>query len=121
MENYVLKKLNSKIAQYLVFSTSVESPFFMLNEITKDIHESKDVVVIFDQLLQTGDSDNRFMSITFKNNAFDLNSANKIDSKTVNNVIREEIANFLRENPTILKYSILLSNQKEQIEKGGIL
>ena len=97
------------------------SPFFCLTEIANDITADKVVKVLFDQLLQTGNSKNRFLMLELKDGTFELNSAVSIDPKTVNNEIKLHIAEFLRQNPQVLEYSILLNEQKKIIEQGEIL
>lgn len=121
MENYVLRKLNQTNIKYLIFGTSVESPLFAINEIASKINENEEVEVLFDQLLQTGNADNRFLMLKFKNGKFELNSATCIKSEMIKDEIKNEITVFLRKNPQILKYSILLNEQKKIIEQGGII
>ena len=121
MENYILKKLNEQDVKYLVFGTSVESPLFFISEIAKKIKESEEVEVLFDQLLQTGNAENRFLMLKLNNGIFELSSATCINPKTISNNIKFEITEFLRQNPQILNYSILLNEQKKIIEQGGII
>ena len=121
MKEYILKHIDQDNIDYLVFGTSVESPFFCLTEITKDIKADKVVKVLFDQLLQTGNSKNRFLMLELKDGTFELNSAICIDPKAVSNEIKLHIADFLRHNPQVLKYSILLNEQKKIIKQGGIV
>ena len=59
--------------------------------------------------------------LELKDGTFELNSAVGIDPKTVNNEIKLHIAEFLRQNPQVLEYSILLNEQKKIIEQGEIL
>ena len=121
MENYVLRKLKQDSIKYLIFGTSVESPLFAINEIANKIKENKEVEVLFDQLLQTGNAENRFLMIKLKNGKFELNSATCIQPEMISQAIKNEITEFLRQNPQILKYSILLNEQKKTIEQGGII
>lgn len=121
MKEYILKHIDQDNIDYLVFGTSVESPFFYLSEIAKDIKDDKVVKVLFDQLLQTGNSKNRFLMLELKDGTFELNSAVSIDPKTISNEIKLHITEFLRQNPQVLEYSILLNEQKKIIEQGGIV
>ena len=121
IENYIIKKINQDNIEYLVFGTSVESPLFCINELSKKIKEHKEVKVLFDQLLQTGNAENRFLMIIFKNGTFKLNSATSISPQFISDDIKGIITKFLRQNPQILKYSILLNDQKKIIEQGGII
>ena len=121
MENYILKNINQDNIEYLVFGTSVESPLFCITEIAKNIRDNKDVKVLFDQLLQTGNSENRFLMLELKNGTFELSSATCINPQIISDEIKIHITEFLRQNPKILKYSILLNDQKKIIEQGGII
>lgn len=121
MENYIIKKIGLHNFEYLVFGTSVESPLLNIQEIADYIKETKDVKVLFDQLLQTGNSENRFLLINFKNGVFDFNSASCISSKDISASIKKKICVFLKQNPKILEYSILLNEQKKIIEEGGTI
>jgi hypothetical protein len=120
MSEFIVKEINKDYAKYLVFSVTADSPLLHLQEIKKHIH-LPNVNVIFDQLLQTGNVDNRFLTLSFENNDFNFSTAKHIKNDKVDIETKTEIANFLRQNSLILKYSILLSTQKELIEKGGIL
>ena len=59
--------------------------------------------------------------IIFKNVTFKLNSATSISPQFISDDIKGIITKFLRQNPQILKYSILLNDQKKIIEQGGII
>lgn len=118
MENIVIKKLKNNIYQYLIFSTTVDSPFFQIDEIIRTIKCSKKVVLIFDQLLQTGDAYNRFISFEL-DKTINYNSA-KIVTENLE-LLKKEISNYLYKNQQLMDFSILLSEQKEIIKKGGIV
>ncbi len=118
MKNIVIKELKDNAYQYLIFSTTVDSPFFQIDEIIKAIKCSKKVVVIFDQLLQTGDTDNRFISFEL-DKSLNYNSAKIINENL--EPLKKEISNFLYKNQQLMDFSILLSEQKDIIKKGGIV
>jgi len=121
MKEYIVTQTNKNYAKYLVFGTSAESPLFLLEEIIKQLFQENGTVVLFDQLLQTGNTDNRFLAITISNGSFDLSSAKHIDRKTIDDEDRGKIAKFLRTNAKILKYSILSLQQKEAIIGGAAI
>lgn len=121
MNGIVIEKLNNGIANYLVFSISTESPLFFLDELRGEISFNEGDVLIVDQLLQTGEADNRFMTIVYRNNEFDYSSIKHIENIKVDSGIRLIIAEYLRQHTVLLKYSILLSQQKEHILKGGVV
>ena len=119
MQDFIIRQINKEYAKYLVFGTTVESPLFQLFEIQNRINILNGEKIIFDQLLQTGTADNRFLIMTFYEGNFDYSSAQNIDAKNIENDVKALSCNFLRENSLILKYSILLSDQKEHILNGG--
>jgi hypothetical protein len=121
MDGVIIEKLNNSIANYLVFSISSESPLFFLDELEEEISFNEGEILVFDQLLQTGEADNRFMSIVYHDKKFDYSSVKHIDNYKIDSGIRGIIAEYLRRNIVLLKYSILLSQQKEHILKGGIV
>lgn len=119
MDGVIIKRLNSNFAKYLVFSVSSESPMFYLEEIKEQMILSEGDSVLFDQLLQTGNSDNRFLAIVYNNGIFDISSVHHVDKDTVDVEVKNEISNYLRNNSLLLKYSILLGKQKDIILNGG--
>lgn len=121
MDAFIIKQIDKKYAKYLIFGTTVESPLFQLQEIKKAINIMNGDKIIFDQLLQTGNADNRFLIMSFLNDNFDYGTAKNIDTKTIDIDIRSFGCSYLRSNTLLLKYSILLSEQKEIILNGGTI
>lgn len=119
MNDYIIEKINNNLAEYLVFGFTIDSPLFELNDIMVENSFSDGDRIIFDQLLQTGNTENRFLIMTFNNGSFDYSSAINVDIDLIKDDIRNYISNFLRANEKILKYSILPSSEKVGILKGG--
>lgn len=119
MKDYVIEQINKEIAEYLIFGVTVNSPLFELNEIKDSLPISSGEKVVFDQLLQTGNNENRFLIMTFDNGDFDFYSAKNISNQLIQEDIRSIISNYLRGHDTILKYSILPSKEKLAIVNGG--
>ena len=119
--DFVIRRIDKEYAKYLVFGVSAESPLFSLKEVIDSIEAHDDDVVIFDQLLQTGNKENRFMAINIKEHNFDLRTIRHIDNANIDNSVKGEVAHFLRENEIILRHSILLTEQKKTIINGGIV
>ena len=118
MKNYIIKEINKDDAKYLVFGTSVESPLYNLEEIKKEIQCLNGERIIIDQLLQTGNGENRFIVLSYSNGDFDLNSIHISSNKNTCSCIKSFGCDFLRNHLSILEYSILLSEQKEAIING---
>lgn len=117
----IIREINKKYAKFLVFGTSADTPLFFLQEIGDQTRLSKGDAVLFDQLLQTGDADNRFLIIKFGDNDFDLSTISHLDREKIDLETKEIVASFLRSNPLVLRYSILPEQQKETILDGGII
>lgn len=121
MGDFIIKQINKDYAKYLVFGTSVDSPLFQLIEIKNTIEVIDGDKIIFDQLLQTGNADNRFLVMTFINRNFDYSSAKNINYNIIDEEVKAFACDYLRKNVMTLKYSVLLSEQKEIILNGGII
>ncbi len=121
MEEFITTKIDKDYAKYLVFGISSESPLFALDEIKSKASFCNGDKILFDQLLQTGNIKNRFLILCYQNNDFNFDTAENIDAAIVDYETRKKVADFLRQNSKILKYSILISSQKEQILSGGII
>lgn len=119
--DFVVREINKEYARFLIFGISAESPLFLLQEIREQLNPNKGDVIVFDQLLQTGDAENRFLSLTFGDSDFDLSTATHLENTIVDAETRSIIADYLRKNTLLLKYSILLSPQKEAILQGGVV
>ena len=119
--DFIIREINKKYAKFLIFGVSAESPLFLLQEIKEQLNPRKGDIIVFDQLLQTGDVENRFLSITFGDVDFDLGTATHLENTVVDDETKSIISDYLRQNTLLLKYSILLSQQKEVILRGGFV
>lgn len=119
MKDIIINKSNDPKIKYVIFSISTDSPLFLLEEINKNINLKNGQSVLFDQLLQTGDSNNRFLNLKFVNEAFDLSSIQHIDKEKLDETLYKFISDFLRKEQRLLRYSILLEEQKNFILRGG--
>lgn len=119
MENIIINKSNNLIFKYVIFSVSTDSPLFMLNEIHNNISLENGQKILFDQLLQTGDSSNRFLSLKFANGEFDLSSIKHVEKSQLDESLYKFISEYLRHEQLLLRYSILLDEQKKFILAGG--
>lgn len=119
MKDIIINKSNDPKIKYVIFSISSDSPLFLLEEINKNINLKNGQSVLFDQLLQTGDSNNRFLNLKFVNGTFDLSSIQHIDKEKLDETLYKFISDFLRKEQRLLRYSILLEEQKNFILRGG--
>lgn len=119
--DFIIREINKKYAKFLIFGVSAESPLFFLQEIKKQLNPNKGDIIVFDQLLQVGDTEDRFLSLTFGDVDFDLSTVTHLENTVVDDETRSIIADYLRKNTLLLKYSVLLSQQKEVILRGGFV
>ena len=121
MDDVIIKQINSNIAKYLVVGLSSDSPLFAIHEIMDQMNLTSGDSVLFDQLLQVGSTKERFIRLTFTGVDFDYNSIINIPEDAIAMEIKSVISDYLRNNTLLLKYSILVSAQKEQIINGGVV
>lgn len=119
MKEFIIEQINKPYAKYLIFGITVNSPLFCLDEIEKSIDLLNGDCIVFDQLLQTGNTNNRFLAMSIDNGHFDMGSARNMDGSIIDTEMRKIGCDFLRENAEILKHCILVSEQKEAITLGG--
>lgn len=119
MKNYEIIKIEHSEYECIIFSESYETPFSYLEKICDEL-KSYNIFngkVIFDMLLNMGNTSERFAEIIFNGECFVDSTFKyiKIDKK---NQLRKISADFLRVNSNILECSILNSVQKKMINKG---
>lgn len=119
MKEILINKSNSSKVKYVIFSVSTDSPLFLLDEISEKVNLENGQIVLFDQLLQTGDAENRFLILKFSNGKFDLSSIRHIAKKEIDESLYKFISEYLRNEQLLLRYSILLEEQKKFILNGG--
>lgn len=119
MQKYELHKIQiySRCA-YLLYSTSVYSPYGWWEEIQRKHKIEDGVIIVVDQLLQIGNSDKRFVVFKVKGKKLDFRNLRYIMLPEYTKELKPYILNFLRANSEILKYSILFEHEKEQILNG---
>ena len=78
MNGIIIERLNNSFAQYLIFSVTTESPLFELDDILRHTPFVDGDIIIIDQLLQTNNVDNRFMTVVYKNRTFDYSTIKEI-------------------------------------------
>ena len=113
----IIKQNNSMHG--LVFSTSYISPLKFLAEIEEElgskVHEK--IEVVFDFLLSSGNTNERFAKAVFDGKSFDKSSFQfiKLEKK---NIIRGLSADFYKMGAGYVDNSMLTSVQKKLVHKG---
>lgn len=117
-EKFIIKEVSS--TEYKVMVIVLDSVF--LTEILDEIRKVLECLrvkgnVLIDTLLFNGNNDERFISIYFDGQQFDLGSY-KIVKFRKGSSFRRITSDYLRVNKEILEYSILNDFQRKLIEKG---
>ncbi len=111
---YDVKKIKNGIYTYLVVANSYESPLDVLDEISKEI-EVPECTILFDMLLRTGMSYNRYLSIRYKDNQFDKKSISIVTQ--ISNDIKLSTVETLNKHISCVEESLLPEPIKFLIKK----
>ncbi|MCK4260793.1 MAG: type II toxin-antitoxin system RnlB family antitoxin [Halanaerobiales bacterium] len=119
MEKFALKKVCNSKYSYLILSTSYLNPLNYMNEIESCLNDKYEGGILFDLLLSTGNSSNRFLEGFFDGVQFDLNSFKIV--KLEDEEIKRESLRFFQENIWMLDNSVLTNINKFLIKKGKLV
>ncbi len=118
MNGFVIEKLNNDEYDLFLLCLSFESIVNYLNDIeSSEQIVGKSGVLLIDQLLVTGNSDNRFISCKYISGKIDINSTTKVIPEER---MKELSLRLLSENKGCYKNSILTSYERQCIDKGII-
>jgi len=119
VKNFDLSILENSDYNIMVFSTSYETPFACLDEITDNLKQNghRDSKVIFDLLLSIGNTRERFVEAYFNGESF-VESSFKYVSVNKKSIIRLNSRDFYSERVFMLQNSVLNSAQKKLLSKG---
>ncbi|WP_379142558.1 type II toxin-antitoxin system RnlB family antitoxin [Paenibacillus sp. sgz500992] len=120
MKGYELLQLSCDDFEYLVLSTSFETPLTYLMDITTELNSKSNMSnfkVVFDLLLSMGNNSERFIEAFYdgEQKNIDLFNVLKIDKK---NDLRKISCEYLKQNSIFLDNSVLNSQQKKMISMG---
>lgn len=114
MNEYTILKTNEEDYKRLVLCLSSESLLAYIEKIEQKLAEDKlDGKVLIDQLMITGNGNNRFISVSFSHGKIDLKTA-----QTVNPTdhYRKATVEWLHDNYHYVENSILTADQKQKIK-----
>lgn len=116
MKNYAIAKVDDNHEyNLLVLGLTHESVFTFYNDLVREPEFSNSHgVLLLDQLLATGNGENRYIAIPYNRNVLDFSQAKKVD---VDNQVRQISTSMLLENISILANSILTEEQRELIRQ----
>ncbi|OMF59533.1 hypothetical protein BK141_25070 [Paenibacillus sp. FSL R5-0765] len=120
MKGYELLQLGCDDYEYLVLSTSFETPLTHLMDITTELNSKSNMnnfKVVFDLLLNMGNNSERFIEACYdgEQKSIYLFNVLKIDKK---NNLRKISCEYLKQNNVFLDNSVLNSQQKKMISMG---
>ncbi|MNB77489.1 hypothetical protein D3C75_241750 [compost metagenome] len=118
MKTYDIVRIDNMEYPYCIISTSYETPLTNLSQLTQDLSAySSGFKVIFDFLLCSGNSTERFYEAFFDGEHFKENSFRiiNLDKKSE---LRKLSCNHLNQHKEYLDQSVLNNFQKKMLEKG---
>lgn len=118
--NFKIFYLSSGQFSCQVLCLSYESIYSYINNIQTELKNRNifNANILIDQLLITGNSQNRFLSIKFIDGNFCFNDAFNVVPEVIH---RQFTASFLRQQQNLLKSSILTEREISILKKGCIL
>lgn len=105
----------------LVLILDCESPFDHLQEIAEELKCNKyEGTVVFDELLHSGNNDERFIICNFADGSF-ITESFQFYSVPKQDTIRGHMSNYLRKDFGDLQVSGLTFNQSKLVKKGCVI
>ena len=121
MNNFEILKIDDEKYNILVVMKTYEAPFLYLMELATVLKKLEYIgVVLIDELIHSGNNNDRFIKGYFDGDNFDKNSFS-IELIDRRNDIRKYSCGLLRNNPDIIDYSTLNKTQKILINKGAYI
>ncbi|MDD5021927.1 MAG: type II toxin-antitoxin system RnlB family antitoxin [Endomicrobiaceae bacterium] len=118
MKKYKIFDLSTEEYQKILICLTYDSILSYLNHIEKEkILKKSQGVLIIDQLLVTGNQNNRFISCEYSMGKLNLSTAKNIKPDIS---VHKITMNFLRQNLDIVNKSILSKHQKLLLGEGNI-
>ena len=117
MNRMIIKSMSGTYAAVIVIKTS-DSPFDYLDSISECLKNQKiDGRVLIDELLHSGNGEERFIEAMFSKGSFDASSF-KFAHISKKDGLRSVICDWLREDPERLEYTDLSMAQQKMILSG---
>ena len=121
MNNFDIVNLDNKEIKLLVIMKTSDSPFDFVNELQEQLRTLDfSGLFVIDELLHSGNNDERFISGFFDGNSFD-NSKFKFENIDKKSIIRSYMCNYLKSDLEVLNYSSLTDKQQKLISHGCVI
>lgn len=119
MNEFVIRKMNSCEYDKFLLCLTFESIINYLDDIESSPEiKGQSGMLLIDQLLVTGDCENRFICCVYKDGKIDVSSTRKV---IPTDEYRRKSVEELQSKFDCLKFSILSDEQKERILEGKIV
>lgn len=121
MNNFDIVSLDDKDIKILVIMKTSDSPFDFVDELQEQL-KTIDFCGLFviDELLHSGNNEERFISGFFDGNSFD-NSKFRFEYIAKKSTIRSYMCNYLQSDLEVLNYSGLTDKQQKLISHGCVI
>lgn len=114
MNQYVIIKTNVEDYDKLVLCLSSESLLTYIKKIEQTLaKDNVDEKILIDQLLITGNGNNRFISFSFSHGKFDMKTARVVKPTEY---YRKKTVKYLHDNYHYVEHSILTTEQRQKIK-----
>lgn len=121
MNNFDIIGLDDKDVQILVVMKTSDSPFDFVDELQEQLKTiGFSGIFVIDELLHSGNTEERFISGFFDGNSFD-NSKFVFKNIAKKSNIRSYICEYLKSDMEVLNYSGLTDRQQKLISHGCII
>lgn len=121
MNNFDIVSLDDKDIKILVIMKTSDSPFDFVNELQEQLRTIDfSGLFVIDELLHSGNNEERFISGFFDGNSFD-NSKFRFEDVAKKSDIRSYMCNYLKSDLEALSYSNLTDKQQKLISHGCVI
>lgn len=120
MKNFDIQKLYNFEYNFIIYSTTFESPLTQLNEINAALklnNINKNTRVLIDLLLSIGNTSERFVEATFDGEMLSRSSFKFVNIPKKHR-LRRKACDYFKQNLFLLDNSVLNSSQKNLLSKG---
>ncbi len=121
MNNFDIVNIDNKDIKILIVMKTSDSPFDFINEIQEKLKIiGFSGLFVIDELLHSGNNEERFICGFFDGDSFD-NSKFRFKDIAKKSDIRSYICNYLKSDLEVLNYSNLTDKQQKLISHGCVI
>jgi hypothetical protein len=121
MNNFDIVNIDDNDAKILIVMKTSDSPFDFVNEFQEQLKTiGFSGLIVIDELLHSGNNEERFISGFFDGDSFD-NSKFRFQDIAKKSIIRSYICNYLKSDLEVLSYSSLTDKQQKLISHGCVI